>query len=231
MKSKAILVAAALAIVMPFGVAMAKDNEALEQVKERGEQKVAEVETGNSTTEQESEALKTRVEEAREAAKARVESAREAAKERKIALKQDRCEAQKDKLTERLPRLSQSVTSVKKVLDAKYEKVIAINKSGKLTVSNFDELDAEIKVKQQSAQTAVDNIDPATFAIDCNNNDLGVQLDSYRATVNEAKTALKGYRTALVNLVSALNASADKAEVEANDSTGAKTEANTEGVN
>lgn len=219
MKSKAILLAAALAIVVPFGVANARDAERTPELEPKTTrvnevEKEIEVETEKEhTTTELSEAAKERVQQARDDAKAQVEQAREAAKERKIAVKQDRCETRKTKLTELIPRLSNSVTTIQGVLDAKYAKVQAIVASGKLTVDNYDELNANIAAKQAGAQTAIASANLSTVTIDCNDNSLGIQLDTFRTSLNEAKAALKEYRTALVKLISALNAAADKAEV------------------
>ena len=174
--------------------------------------------------------MRERIEQAKEAAKVKAEQAKEAAKARQLALKQDRCEAHKTKLTERLPQLSQNVTTIKKVLDEKYAKVTAIYKSGKLSTANYDELDAVIKEKQEVAATAISELDPVATTIDCNDNGLGVVLDSFRASLCEVKTALKDYRIALVDMVSALNAAADKAEAEepkSEDDTTTNTTANT----
>jgi len=216
MKSKIILTAAALAIVIPFGIANAKENEQ-SQARDAASrtQRVAELEDNTEVAAgAANEAARERVEQAKEAAKAKVEQAKEAAKARQIALKQDRCEASKSKLTEKLPQLSQNVTTIKSVLDAKYAKVTAIYESGKLSAGNYTELDQIILEKQKVAEAAIEGLDPSTITIDCNNNGLGVQLDSYRASLNEVKAALKDYRTALVEMVSALNAAADKAEAE-----------------
>ena len=215
MKSKIILTAAALAIIIPFGVANAKDDDEGQATRSvtGKDQKVSEVETGELAR-AETEAVRERIEQAKETAKAKAEQAKEAAKARQLALKQDRCEANKAKLTERLPQLSQNVTTIKKVLDTKYAKVTAIYESGKLDTTNYAKLDDAIKEKQAAAAMAISELDPAATTIDCNDNGLGVVLDSYRAGLSEVKAALKEYHTALVDMVSALNAAADKAEAE-----------------
>lgn len=231
MKSKAILLAAALAIVIPFGVANAKDNEQTSVREVENVQNVVESET-NKDTERMSQATQERAEQAKEAAKLKVEQAKEAAQERKIALKQDRCEARKEKLSEKLPQLSKGVESVKAALDAKLAKVQSIKESGKLNADNYDDLLAKVITAKGAAEGAISAISTPTATIDCNNNTLGVQLDTFRTTVNEAKAALKDYRTALVNVISALNAAADKAEASEQQS-GTVNTANTtkEGVN
>lgn len=224
MKSKVILLAIAFAIVAPFSAANAVGNNVqtttdTATVNEEDALKQA----PNNTVTREPEVPGSRIEQAREAARAKVEHVQAEAKARKLALKQDRCETHRAKLTTQLPHLSQSVASIKKELDAKYVKVTDIYNSGKLTVSNFAALDAEIKAKQSAAQAAIDSVSATKVTIDCNNSGLGVQLDSYRATVTLAKTALKEYRTSLVNLASALNAAADKAEADTSKATNTTT--------
>lgn len=48
------------------------------------------------------------------------------------------------------------------------------------------------------------------MTVDCAAQGLGTQLDSYRSTVKATRDSLKEYHKALVDLVSAMNASGDK---------------------
>lgn len=213
MKSKGILVLVALAILFPFTKVNAAPGTAGQPSANSaisGAKYVA-VKEADDVTDRENDVAE-RGKQASDAVKEKVQAARAAAENRKIALKQDVCQAHQEQLTERLPALSQSVNSIKKTLDSKYAQVTAIYTSGKLSVSNYADLDAQVKVAQAAANTAIANIDSSTVTIDCNNNDLGTQLDSFRATITVARSALNDYRTALVNLVSALSAAADKVE-------------------
>ena len=207
MKSKLVAILVACAIVIPFGATASaetgKSGDAAQQATQKaGEETTAQVQA-RVQQEQQQEA------QARDEATAKVKAARAAAESRKIALKQDICQAHKAQLIERVPALSKSVTTIKQVLDSKYTQITAIYNSGKLTVSNYDALNAQVLVDQQAAAAAVAAIDPGTITIDCNNNNLGMQLDSFRSTLDVARTALDNYRTTLVNLVSAMNASAN----------------------
>ncbi len=231
MKSKLVLAFVALAIAFPFG---ATANAETTDTKGTDAQQSAQKAVGDATKtlqqtttklQQQQEQAQQQQEQqqeaqARDEAKAKVEAARAAAQSRKIALKQDICQAHKAQLIEQIPALSKSVTTIKQTLDSKYSQITAIYNSGKLTVSNYTTLNAQVLVAQQAAAAAVAAIDPGTITIDCNNNNLGMQLDSFRSTLDVARTALDNYRTTLVDLVSAMNASANAASNSSSTTTG-----------
>lgn len=151
--------------------------------------------------------LSERITAAKEAAKEKTVKAKEAAKERKLTMAQSKCDAMKDRLVATVPKLATGVKSVKSTLDKNYERIQAIHNKGTLSAPNYDELAAAVEVAKASAETSIALIDPSSVTVDCAAKGLGMQLDSYRSTVKEARTDLKAYREALVNLVSAMNAS------------------------
>lgn len=159
-----------------------------------------------TTTQRKAEA-KQRVAEAKEEAKAKSLEAKARAEQRKTVLAASKCEARKERLKANVPKLSQGVTSVKKTLDKNYDRIKAVHDSGKLTSADYDELLAVVDEEKARAETAMSLIDPTPVNIDCAAATLGTQLDSYRATVKEARTSLKSYHRALVDLVSSMNAS------------------------
>lgn len=210
----------ALAIVPAGSVFAVSGSDSTKEVEtEKTETKSTEVEneTENETEPHVQELTseqKAKAEAAKKAAEARSEQAKKDAEARRITVKKDRCEESKGKLTEAVPHLAQGVTSVKKALDEKYQKVQDIYSSGKLTVSNYETLNTNVNSAKAAAEASIANIDPASVTIDCANGALGTQLDSYRSTVKEARTSLKQYHTALVVLIEGLTSAADATTTE-----------------
>lgn len=169
-----------------------------------------------SETETESEHrsgdMSVRIKEAKEHAKERSTKAKTEAEGRKLEVSQKKCENMKDRITTVVPKMQKGVTQVKANLDKKFDRVKAIHEKGTLQTPDYDALATKVEEAKAQAETAISMIDPSSVTVDCAAKGLGTQLDSYRATVKEARTSLKAYRTALVNLVSAMHASADKQE-------------------
>ena len=154
---------------------------------------------------------------AKEAAKARVLQAKADAQARKLTLAADRCEARKEKLTAVVPKLGKGVTSVKASLDKNYDRIVAIHESGKLNTPDYDTLVAAVDNAKATAEGSISAIDPSSVTVDCSNKSLGTQLDSYRQVVKETRDDLKAYHKALVDLVSAMNASSNEGTEESTD--------------
>lgn len=166
----------------------------------------------DSETEHRPGGLGARIKEAKENARERSTKAKEEAKQRKLEVSEKKCESMKGRIAEVVPKMQKGVTQVKSNLDKKYDRIKAIHDKGTLQTAEYDTLAAKVEEAKAQAETAISLIDPSTVTVDCAVKGLGTQLDSYRATVKEARTSLKVYRTALVNLVSAMHASADKQE-------------------
>ena len=151
-----------------------------------------------------------RVASMREAAKAKALQAKTEAQQRRLALTQQRCEAMKDRLTTTVPKLAQGITSVKSTLDKNYERIQAVHDKGTLNTPDYDTLDTAVQQAKAAAEGSIAAIDPSSVTVNCATNGLGAQLDGYRSTIKEARTSLKAYHTALVKLISAMNASSEK---------------------
>lgn len=221
MHKKLIMLVAAGALLVPLATARALDITTETKLEVETEQKTeAERETEQKTVTESQEKARKAAKQARELAaeqaKQRVEAAKHdlekvkaEAQERKTVLKKERCDTFQDKLKAGVPKLSQSVQSLQKKLDTKYLKVVAIHDSGKLTVADYDKLNADTQAAKAAADVAVAGVLAQNVTVECTSGKLGARLDEYRATVQYAKTALKAYHKALVALVSAMNAAAE----------------------
>lgn len=155
----------------------------------------------------------------REQASARAETARtdseqrttdikQQIEERRAQVKQEVCERRQAALTRTLPRSSRGATSVKKSMDTIYSRVVGFYESGQLTVENYEELVGNVETAKANADAAITTIDDYNFELDCDNPQVGQQLDGYRLAVGGARTALKEYKQSLVALISSMRAAA-----------------------
>lgn len=154
------------------------------------------------------EVTQMRSEEVREKSEERKALIKQQVTQRKETIKQENCERRKAKLTSAMPKMANGANTVKSVIDKHYERVQGFYADGQLTVDNYDELVAAIELAKTEAEAALQTVNDYKFEIDCSANNTGEQLDAYRTAIKDAKTALKAYRKALVDLISSLRAEA-----------------------
>lgn len=146
--------------------------------------------------------------EARANAQERVERIREDVAERRATVMQQVCEQRQERLQEKIPNLARSATALQAAMDSIYERVQGFYESGQLSVNNYDELNDNVASAQADAAAAVEAATEFEFELDCENPNVGEQMDSFRQGVVEAREELKVYRSELVELISALRAEA-----------------------
>jgi len=128
--------------------------------------------------------------------------------ERKAEIQQRVCERRQATIERRIPRLATSANRIQIVIDTMYDRVAGFYESSQLTVDNYDELVEAIEVAKADSTAAVELVNDYQFEVDCEDQNLDQQLGEYRAAVGDARTELKTYRTALVDLISSLRAKA-----------------------
>lgn len=168
--------------------------------------------------------VKSALEDMRETAKAnakeRAETLKNEAKARKAELRKDVCELRQAKLATMPSRVTKNATVLQTVLDRKYTRVQEFYASNNLSITNYENLKQNVDTAQASAQAAVSTLDEFNITIDCENPGIGQQLDGLRSATNDAKTKLKAYRKALVDLITAISSAIDvSATVEASGGT------------
>lgn len=173
------------------------------------------------------EQAQTRADEARQTAEARVDQIKQEVEERKTTIKQEVCERRQERLQTVMPRLATGATSVKNSLDTVYERVQGFYNDGQLTVSNYDELNGNVAAAKADAEVALAAVESYQFELDCDNPNVGEQLDGFRTLVSDTRDSLKNYREQLVALISSMKAAAAE-EAESNpDDTNATEESET----
>ncbi|NCO10483.1 hypothetical protein GW930_01055 [Candidatus Saccharibacteria bacterium] len=129
--------------------------------------------------------------------------------QRRIEVRKEVCERHQRTLSDTMPRLTQAATSVKQSMDGLYSRVAGFYESSQLTVATYGELVANVEVAKANSEAAIATIDGQVFTLDCENSKVGEQLDGYRLSVQDAKPALKEYKSALVELISTMQSAAD----------------------
>lgn len=159
-----------------------------------------------------------RAEDKRQEKQERVAEIKQKVEARKIELQQERCERRQEKLQATLPRLSNGATTVKGTIDKVYERVQGFYASGQLTVSNYEELVNVIETTKADAETSLEALEVYEFEINCDDKNVGSQLDGFRTAVKSARDELKDYRKSVVDLISALRAEAAEDKEDSTDS-------------
>lgn len=70
-----------------------------------------------------------------------------------------------------------------------------------LSVSNYDELVADVAAKKAAAQTAVDALKSATVEFKCDGDNPKAVADSFKQALKDQNEALKAYKTSVKNLI------------------------------
>lgn len=145
--------------------------------------------------------------EAREKAK----EIRAQARAERSELKPDKCERNQAKIERAIPRISRNAENLVGVFDKIYDRVQGFYESGQLTVSNYDELADAVDEAQLAATTDVAALQELEFTLDCDDPETGVELVSLKDIATGTKDSIKSYRSALVDLISAMRSAAAEA--------------------
>ncbi len=119
------------------------------------------------------------------------------------------CQAREDSIKKRSDQLSKTAGNMlekfdvieKRVQDYYTSKVVP---SGK-TVANYDNLVTDVQTKKAAAQTALTTAQTNVSGFTCTGDDPKGQLTQLRTDMQSVKTALKGYRTSIKNLIVAVH--------------------------
>lgn len=149
-----------------------------------------------------------RVAERKAAAKTMVAEKRETAQEKSQEARQAACERRQEKLTSAMANLSAAAGRHAAAFDSIFTRVQGFYDSGQLVVSNYDELVGAATEAQSAAQVEIGALGNLNVEIDCEDPDVAATVAAFRDSAAAARTALKTYRSALVDLISSLRAQA-----------------------
>ncbi len=137
-------------------------------------------------------------------AKAELETLRENHQEKSVADRQKACEARQAEINARIGNYSAAAQRHLNVFTDILTKVENFYSSKKLNVSSYDSLLATAQAKQTAAQQAVDTLKGLDVSIDCTQPDPAQSLEAVKTAVGNARTALQAYRSAIKDVIVAL---------------------------
>lgn len=155
-----------------------------------------------------------RVEGRKEKAEERVQEKRLTMETKTEERRQAACERRVEKLEKSMERITTQATRLLGVMDSFHEKVEGFYDKGQLTVSNYDELSANVDSARDAATTEIEALEELNEEIDCTDPEVVVNVSAFKGSANAAKEALREYRKSLVELISSMRSAAaeDKAD-------------------
>jgi hypothetical protein len=119
------------------------------------------------------------------------------------AKKLEMCSKKQDKITSSMQRVSAQGLNQLDVFKKIADRTIAFYKSKGRTVTNYDQLVADVNAKYKAAKTAVDSIS-TTSTFDCSSDNPKEALSIFRDNHKQKTAALKEYKTSIKNLIVAV---------------------------
>jgi hypothetical protein len=142
--------------------------------------------------------------------------------DKKVKSLEDRrksCEARRAGLTTRSANYSRNAKKHLDTFNTVYDKVLAFQAEKQLTAGDFATLKATADAKKAAAISAVAALEDPSVTIDCTASDPAVGVATLKTSVGNARKSLQEYRTAIKNLVAALQSAKDEDNSSANNST------------
>ena len=154
------------------------------------------------------EAAKQEAEKKREAAKQKAEKLREAAKDKaeqhKEKLKEDKlkiCQEREDGINSSMAAVASRGQAKLNLFTKIAERTEAFYVSKGKVLANYDNLVAAVNSKKAAAQAAVDSVGSSNATFKCDGDDSKGTVREFKTKVKSMNEALKGYRTAVKNLI------------------------------
>lgn len=147
-----------------------------------------------------------RAQSAQEDAQQRRDRIQQQVEERRAEVQQQVCERKQEQLQNVIPRLATQSRALKDAMDRVYENVQGFVESEQVVVESYEEHKSSVDAAQADAEAAVQVVENYEFELDCDNPNVGEQLDGFRMAVEEARQELQTYRDELVHLIQEMRA-------------------------
>jgi hypothetical protein len=152
------------------------------------------------------EAVKNRIQNVRETTQERIETTRENTKARLDEARLKACEARESAINKRIEMLGRLSTNILTKFSNITDRVVEFynNKmvtEGK-TLSNYNELIANINTEKEAVANALSVAQGTTFS--CDSDDPKGQLEAFRDNMKNVKAALQEYRSSIKDLIVAV---------------------------
>lgn len=132
--------------------------------------------------------------------------------ERKASFKKDICEQKQANIQRALTNMNQNSPRILERFNTVYAKVVTYKTDNNITVERYDELITKVDAALAKAAADVEVAQNYDFTLDCDNQNVGEQLQAAREAGKTARESLKEYRSALKELVKAVKDGATIAE-------------------
>lgn len=138
---------------------------------------------------------------ARAKTEAAIAERREAAGEKLSAAKLKACENRKANINNRMTRISERATKHLEVFNAISERAQTFYTEKGKTLTNYDQLVANVTAKKAAAESVIASMTTATTEFTCDGVNPKQTVEEFRTGHKSAITALKEYRTAIKDLI------------------------------
>ena len=132
-----------------------------------------------------------------------------------LTVRKEVCEQKKVKLQTATRTMYQGAASVKGNLDKMYDRIVTFYENDQLTVPNFEQQIQKIELTRQLTINHMQTLQAReTPEVDCADVKTASRLEGDRLAGQEVKSALKQYRTELVDLISSMRSASATEETD-----------------
>ncbi|OGL24920.1 hypothetical protein A2884_02210 [Candidatus Saccharibacteria bacterium RIFCSPHIGHO2_01_FULL_48_12] len=140
-------------------------------------------------------------------AQQRVEELKANAQQQSQEFRQKACEARKVSLERRMDRMQAQTQKHKEVFDKIFTRVQQFYTDKQLSVSNYNELVANVTGAQTIAQANIEGLTELNGEIDCTKESVANGVQAFKDSLKETRDSLKDYRKTIVELIKAVHQS------------------------
>lgn len=119
------------------------------------------------------------------------------------------CESHKQGLQTKFTHITTNATNLETKISAFLTKAQTYQSTNNVTVDNWDTLVAAANSAKTDTDTAIANLKAVTPTVDCNSTSVASDVATFKAAAQDARDALKVYKTAVKNVFVALQQARD----------------------
>lgn len=153
---------------------------------------------------QQREALESKKAEAKEAAEARLKARQEERLDRLSASQLEICKTREANINNRIARIADRSTKHLELFNEISERAQAFYESQDVTVTNYDELVADVATKKTAAEATVAGMASTTAGFECEGENPKVTVEAFKTNLKASIEVLKDYRTSVKNLIAGI---------------------------
>jgi len=120
--------------------------------------------------------------------------------------RQKKCEDRKHGLTTKFSRIVSNSQRIQGRIGDVLDKALAYQQSNNLSPAGFDSLVAAAQTAKTTSQAAIDQLKTVQPTLDCSSGAVAEDVATFKAAAEQTRDSLKTYRTAVKNVLKALEA-------------------------